>query len=75
MHSYKGRGCTDNAAPVEGTQQCETIETGTRCQLSCSGSGHLTLATPSYYTCSMYGMWDEPDRLVDFLYPSCGGKK
>ena len=57
-----------------GTQTCQTVTGGTRCQLSCSGAGLSTQATPIYYSCSMYGMWEGSDRLVEFIYPSCTGK-
>ncbi|XP_052258676.1 sushi, von Willebrand factor type A, EGF and pentraxin domain-containing protein 1-like [Dreissena polymorpha] len=68
------RGCTPPLFYNGNAPQCTgQLEDGYVCKPACTLSAQVpTIETPKYFTCGKYAMWDDADRVADFMIPTCG---
>ena len=70
------QACSAPVSSNEFSPECSSIEgEGSICRLDCvSDSYSPSVPTPVYQSCSKYGMWDQSERMTDYIYPTCAGR-
>lgn len=72
-----GNACNTPVSSTDGSPTCSPIEgeDGSLCMLDCVPATYSpSQPLPVYQSCSKYGMWDQHERLTDYIYPTCAGK-
>lgn len=68
------KACESPVSLTDISDSCTALdgEDGSVCKLDCdSDSSSPTQPVPVYQSCSKYGMWDQSERLTQYLYPTC----
>lgn len=76
IHSL-GKTCESPVSSVDISDRCSPLngEDGLVCKIDCVVDNYLpTQPVPVYQSCNKYGMWDQSEKLTEYLYPTCAGK-
>ena len=69
--------CSAPVSSNDPSPDCSSIEggEGSVCRLDCVSDNYSpSVPLPVYQSCSIYGMWDQSERMTDYIYPTCAGK-
>ncbi|XP_070544275.1 uncharacterized protein [Ptychodera flava] len=64
-------GCSNPAAPVQGSKTCGVWQYGQFCNIACNEGYYFTSQPAPFYVCGREGVWDprNPDEI--FSFPGC----
>ncbi|XP_055866862.1 sushi, von Willebrand factor type A, EGF and pentraxin domain-containing protein 1-like isoform X2 [Biomphalaria glabrata] len=64
--------CMQPKASDSQALNCTILKSAIHCSVQCNRKDyHLVSKSPKYYTCGTYGMYDSPERLLQFQFPPC----